>query len=361
MVSSRSAALRPTRVEALDQFRGATVLAMILVNGFGGFSAVPALWKHHKTYCSAADLVMPQFFLAVGFAYRLTMTGRLAREGPRAAYAHALSRVASLLVLGLLVHGLDGGAKTWAELVALGPGPILGNAFAKRYFQTLVHVAVTSLWVLPVIARPASWRLGWMAASAALHAGLSLRGYYDWVTTGPGGIDGGVLGFLTWTIPLLTGSLAVDVLVASGPSRGAARLAALGLGLLALGYALTALDGRLDPPPFHPPELPLTPWTMSQRSGSVSYQTFAAGFSLCGFAGFLVACDLWGIRLGLFGRFGRNALAIYLVSPLAEQALMPFLPKDAPAWYVVAGAVAFVGLIDLVAAHLERHGLFLKL
>ena len=35
-------------------------------------TVVPAILKHHNTYCSYADTIMPQFFFAVGFAYRLT-------------------------------------------------------------------------------------------------------------------------------------------------------------------------------------------------------------------------------------------------------------------------------------------------
>ena len=350
------------RIEALDQFRGFTVLAMIIVNGFGGFAAFPAILKHHRTYCSAADLIMPMFFLAVGFAYRLTMTRRIAREGARAAFGHALGRAASLLVLGLLVHGLDGGAKTWSELVAIGPEGVVRGAFLRKYFQTLVHIAVTSIWVLPVIARGPGARVAWMVGSAALHVVLSHRGYYDWVyRTGPGGIDGGPLGFLTWTIPLLVGSLGVDILRAAGPRRGAARLAALSAALMALGYGLTAADGRLDPPPFWPPTGPLDLWTMSQRAGSVTYLTFAAGFALATLAAFVVACDLGGRKVGIFRTFGLNALAIYVLSPLPEELLGPFLPRDAPGWYVAAGVAALVGLTYLVAAHLERHEIFLKL
>ena len=38
------------------------------------------IFKHHNTYCSYADTIMPQFFFAVGFAYRLTFLKRLEGE-----------------------------------------------------------------------------------------------------------------------------------------------------------------------------------------------------------------------------------------------------------------------------------------
>ncbi len=70
------------RIVSLDQFRGYTVAGMLLVNFLGGYQAVPAILKHHNTYCSYADTIMPQFFFAVGFAYRLTF---LRRVGSRVA------------------------------------------------------------------------------------------------------------------------------------------------------------------------------------------------------------------------------------------------------------------------------------
>ena len=66
------------RLVSLDQFRGYTVLGMFVVNFLGAFTATPALLKHHNTYFSYADSIMPQFFFAVGFAYRLTFLRGLA-------------------------------------------------------------------------------------------------------------------------------------------------------------------------------------------------------------------------------------------------------------------------------------------
>ena len=66
------------RIVSLDQFRGYTVAGMLFVNFLGGYQVVPAVFKHHNTYCSYADTIMPQFFFAVGFAYRLTFLRRLA-------------------------------------------------------------------------------------------------------------------------------------------------------------------------------------------------------------------------------------------------------------------------------------------
>ncbi len=52
-------------------------------------------------------------------------------------------------------------------------------------------------------------RVLFLFASAGLHLWLSSWFYLDWAWNRPV-IDGGPLGFLSWTIPLLAGSLAYD-------------------------------------------------------------------------------------------------------------------------------------------------------
>ena len=64
------------RIESLDQFRGYTVAGMFVVNFLGSFDATPVLLTHQNNFCSYADTIMPQFFFAVGFAFRLTFGRR---------------------------------------------------------------------------------------------------------------------------------------------------------------------------------------------------------------------------------------------------------------------------------------------
>ncbi|MEJ7636974.1 MAG: heparan-alpha-glucosaminide N-acetyltransferase domain-containing protein [Singulisphaera sp.] len=90
------------RVVSLDQFRGYTVAGMILVNFLGDYHSVPAWLKHHNTYNSYPDTIMPQFFFAVGFAYRLTFLKRREREGTEAAFAGVTRRCLGLILLGVV-------------------------------------------------------------------------------------------------------------------------------------------------------------------------------------------------------------------------------------------------------------------
>ncbi len=373
------------RIESLDQFRGYTVVGMLLVNFLGGYAIIsktlPVL-QHHHTYCSYADTIMPQFFFAVGFAYRLTLMRRLATAGPRSAYLQVVRRNLGLILLGIVVYHLEGGVSSWESFEKMSFWDFL-RPMKRRPFETLVHIGVTSLWVMPVIAAGPWARIAYAAGSGLLHAYLSYGlswpfgiewSNYAWTTTSPYAIDGGPLGFLTWTIPLLLGSLACDALAAQHGWASVLRFVLWGAALAALGYGISCLntitppnsgsaDGQawLVEPPFVPPTRPVNMWTMSQRAGSVSYLTFAAGFSLVVFALFVAACDFGPLRLGMFTTFGSNALAAYVIHYMVSRAVKPFAPKDAPFWYVAAAFALFLGICYLFVRHLEKHRLFLRL
>lgn len=364
----------PNRIASLDQFRGYTVLGMFLVNFVGSYAAVKSALPvlcHHHTYCSYADTIMPQFFFAVGFSYRLTFLRRWQSNTPLTAYGHAIKRAFALILLGFIVHHLDGRYDTWAKLEELGWQGFFRDSFQRSFFQTLAHIGITSLWVLPVIAARPAIRIAFAGGSAVLFHWLSERGYYEWVMKRPG-IDGGPLGFLTWTIPLTAGTLAFDVLASR--KQPTTRLLSAGVFLMGLGYALSCLNLITPPnsaagglqsfliePPFVPPSEPVNIWTMSQRAGSASYLTFGAGFSLVVYAFFVIACDLGALRIGLFRTLGTNALVGYILHDLVNDAVKPIVPKDAPLWYVFLGFGVSLGICYLVLRFLERQRLYLKL
>jgi len=351
------------RIVSLDQFRGYTVAGMLLVNFLGGFQAVHAILKHHNTYCSYADTIMPQFFFAVGFAYRLTFLRRVRSDGYGAAAVAAIRRNLGLILVGFVVYHLDGKVSGWDELRSLTLADFAARAFRRELFQALVHIAVTSIWVLPVIASGAWVRVLFMIASGGLHLWLSSWFYLDWAWKTPV-IDGGPLGFLSWTIPLLVGSLAYDGVVGSkDPRRIAGQLMAWSLVPMLGGYALSCVGGHWAPPPFVPPSASGPPalWTMSQRTGSTSYLTFAAGFSLAIYALFVLACDLGGFQSRVFRTFGVNALAAYIIHPLVAGAVKPYAPNDSPLGFVAAAFGVYFGICYLFNRYLEEHRIFLKL
>jgi len=249
------------RLSSLDQFRGYTVAGMFLVNFLGSYWACPAILRHHNTFCSYADTIMPHFLFAVGFAFRLTFGRRVQAHGGFSAYARVVRRLLGLVLVALVVYSAGRPADTWSELTTLGLLDAIAVPLKRTWFQTLMHIAVTSLWILPVIRAGAAVRIGYMLFSAGLHVYLSYGFNFEWAfgraipTDGTlfskipllvamlgcegNAIDGGPLGFLTWTIPAIAGTLACDAVV---NESGQARLTPIvlwGVVLMVLGYAFS--------------------------------------------------------------------------------------------------------------------------
>jgi predicted acyltransferase len=405
------------RIVSLDQFRGYTVLGMFLVNFVGSFQATHYLLKHHNTFCSYADTIMPQFFFAVGFAFRLTFRRRIESGKTAAAYLRVIHRFLGLALVALIVYAAGDVARTWADLTSKGVWEALRVPLKRTWFQTLMHIAVTSLWVLPVIRRGAKTRIAFMLGSAGLHVYLSFLFNFQWVNNGdPNAIDGGPLGFLTWTIPMIVGTLACDIITREDGRWRMLPLIAWSIVLMVLGYAFSCGTRLYDVPASqfedfsaqkfatHPvvpdseqisiarenyaagqwsqlvaePPFVAPPhqknkisrsyrwrkwnyWMMSQRSGTLSYLTFSAGFAMAVYVLFYFICDCCGWQMGVLRTFGTNALVAYILHGMVDSAIKPFVPRDAPVWYTWAGCAVFIGITYLMVRSLERRNIYLKL
>lgn len=364
-----------SRIVSLDQFRGYTVAGMVLVNFLGGAQAVPAILKHHGVSCSYADTIMPQFFFAVGFALRLTFLNNAERHGSSAAYRRGLKRCLSLILLGLVFHNLDPVGRTWAEMRAAGWGGFLTKSLHVSAFQTLTHIGVTSLWILPVIGARSSILVLFASMSGLTHLALSRLFYFDFVFE-QGVIDGGPLGFLTWTVPALAGALAHDVLKRREAREAFGPFVAASAMLMALGYAISCigpfeiaresgtpwrLTTCLAAPPFGAVPSGRDLWMMSQQAGTLSYQVFSAGFSLFVFAACVYLCDIRGWQLGVFRTFGQNPLAAYILHSMVSECVSAFRPDDSPLWWVTLMLVLYFWITYVFVRFLERQGLYLRL
>ena len=122
------------------------------------------------------------------------------------------------------------------------------------------------------------------------------------------------------------------------------------------------------PPPHPPGEIDESDrfrqwnyWMMSQRGGTVSYLTFAAGFSMAVYALFYVLSDLGRLQWGVFRTFGTNALVAYVLHMMVAGAIKPFMPHDVPAWYMWAGCGVFMLITYLFVRSLEKNNMYLRL
>lgn len=365
-----SAAAPSERLRSLDQFRGYTVAGMFLVNFLGGFAVCPLIWKHSHDYCSYADTIMPQFLFAAGFALRLSFLKHQQHGGGREAWFRMARRAIGLSLIAVAWYSFGDWSGIMADWREKGWTAALAICAKRRWFATLMHIAVTSIWILPVIWAPIRIRAAYAAASGIGHVLLSAWFNYLWVNGQLGGddvngIDGGPLGFLTWCIPAIAGTWAYDVVRAARSSASAGsghalepaigRLLAAGWVLAGLGWLIScgttiydvpenqvsALSGEkfarnpvipsaeqlaawnhypAEPPFVAPPDQNHRKWNywmMSQRGSTLSYPTFTAGFSLLVMAIFVWACDVKGWSLGVFRTLGANALAGYMLADFA--------------------------------------------
>lgn len=357
------------RLVSLDQFRGYTIAGMDMVNFIGRFVVTPYLFKHHNTFCSYADTIMPHFLFAVGFSFRLSFGRRALAQAKSASYIRVLRRLVGLLLIALFVFQFDGRLLPtyWIDLVSRRAWSELWRPFEKNWTQTLFQIALATLWIVPVIRLRARWRLAYLVGSAALHVFVNHWFYFHWMLASPvQGHVGGPLGFLTWSIPTLVGSLACDMVVDAPAGKHLRRSFAAAIGLMALGWVMTCgtrwYDVEPEPaigaqasfiaqhpivpdrdsfsrwraklqrgqwsavlaePPFvMPPEPRLRNWNywmMSVKMGTLSFMTFNAGLSLFVYLIFYMVCDGYGWQLGVFRTLGRNSLAGYLLQwPLAD-------------------------------------------
>jgi len=377
------------RIVSLDQFRGYTLVGMFIVNFIGGFTVSSFLLKHHNTFCSYADTIMPHFLFAVGFAYRLSFGRRALTQSAGAAYLRVVRRLIGLALVGLFVFQFDGRLLPtyWFDLYSRGAHHEIWRPFDKDWTQTLFHILLTTLWVTPVIRASARWRIGYLLASAVLHIVLNHTFYFHWVYAPPiTAHTGGPLGFLTWCVPTFVGTLACDGIAGALGRPRLGRMFGWAILLMGLGYLMScgtrwydvpaAKLAALSPvaaatetakvadhpvvpdaeafsawwsklkrgerssvlaePPFVMPPEPryrdLNYWMMSVKTATLSFMTFNAGFSLFVYLLFYLACDMGGLQLGVLRTLGRNALAGYLIQWPTDEIFTDLVERTSTAW-----------------------------
>ena len=98
---------RPARMVSLDVFRGATIVAMILVNDPGSWSHIyPPLEHAEWNGWTPTDLIFPFFLFIVGVSLTLSFASRIARGlTSRALAIHVVRRSALIFAIGLFLNG----------------------------------------------------------------------------------------------------------------------------------------------------------------------------------------------------------------------------------------------------------------
>lgn len=399
------------RIESMDQFRGYTVAGMFVVNFLGGIAVIPPMFEHHQTYFSYADTIMPSFIFAAGFSYRLSMLRRLQSAEKTAVYLKFLQRSLMLVLVSICMYGLGTSFKSWDDLANADKWEKIAGFIKVDLWEVLAIIGISQIFIMPVVSARTAVRILALVGCVVAHTLLTYWFNWDfvmgkpnilsnlWGAEGRRCFDGGPFGVISWSIAMLAGTLCYDIVYGKSSGKSAAWLLWWGAVLMVISYALSCMttlynqkdasvpvdgdmavspvwpplenakgrsfESLLAEPPFLPPppnsERPLNYWQMGKRVVTVSFILFGSGFAFFLYGIFVIACDIGGLRIGLFRTFGLNPLIAYVIHHGVGQAIKPIVPGDSPLWWALTGFAIFFGLTYLFVRYLEKSNVYIRL
>jgi predicted acyltransferase len=316
------------RRSSIDQFRGFSILLMILANYMNNVEIIPPFLKHAEDIgYTVIDLIAPMFVFAMGLTYGLSFRRRIQRDGAWNTYQHFLVRYLALLGLGYIItlvwqlSGIEPPTVNWGLLQALGAAGIIA---------------------LPFIALPPLWR-GLV--------GLGLLGIYQilldqsWLASVIAAPHNGPWGALSWGAMLILATVAGDFYYEWNQKPRNFWL--LSGGLTAAGLVLSII----------------TP--LSKHRASASYVLLSIGLSGLIFAAFDWLDRVKGVELPVLTAWGKNALLLYLFHyVIIGIYALPPIPGwyvEAPVWLVLVQIAVLLGVLSWVGVYLDRKKLYFVL
>lgn len=357
------------RLGSLDAMRGFVIASMLLVNMTWDRESLPAQlfhvpWNDPVQGATFADLVFPWFVFMAGAAAPLSMrSGRGRGKSSGQMLAAAAVRGAKLYLIGVVLT-----VASWAH-----ERPLAWDCLLSWNILQLLGVAYAAV-VAAQLASPRV-RVALVVAVLALKAGTLLLPY-DWVTSmaTPRPAEGAPVGPGTWAhhdavkqllhmehvpvpsvasllvgwvgmaqqwLPLaaigVIGALATESLLTDRSWRGVGRLAAVGAGLVAIGWLLQAGYRAEGGGGLGLLTMPYSKWLFTP-----SYCLLAAGTGVVLLAAFAARIDTGRVgNATALKALGKNALAVYVGAELSFKLVFArwLLPlPDSPGADSIAGA-----------------------
>ena len=369
---STAASSGTDRLVSLDVFRGFTMfwivgggMLMVGLDACGHNFLIDAIVRQldHSPWFGLRfyDCIWPCFMLMVGVSIPLSIAKRSLTESYRRQLAHAIRRAVILFLLGSVRESVSLGSPYWVELSsALQPiavAYLVAFLVARKSwrFQALLVGIILIAYALVLAFVPAP---GIRAGSYVLNHNLvhsvdiAVLGQKHWNVwpfrdEGWGTVLVVIPAIATTLIGLLIGEL---LMTARSLGAKAKMIAAMGVGLLAAGFALS---------PVIPIEMKM--WT-------TSYGLASAGVACLEFLFFFWLVDIvryrkWGI---VFVPFGMNALFIYVtVSLISIKAGTDIFTQPIAAHLGSAGllfeALAVLALEWLILFWMMKRRIFVKI
>jgi predicted acyltransferase len=350
MSSPAEASPAAPRLKSVDVFRGATIAAMVLVNGqFSREESYPQLAHAAWNGWTFADTIFPSFLFIVGVSLTLSTASRLARgEDHTRLIAHAVRRSLLLFACGVGVDYLRVPAH---DFLFFGFEPHLHLTGVLQKIAVCYLLAFhIYLWTAlrGVVIGIIGLNLLYLAllylypvpgcGPGLLTVGCNFPGYLDEIVLDGFRWDGtfdpdGLGSILSAVTSVLFGVLAGRILLtARSPWQHLLQLLGAGLVLIAAGALLSA-------------------WVpINKQLWTTSFATLMAGLAAAG-----LACTIWLVEKGLLRHwykpleiFGSNAVAAYIISRLVAH-----LPR-----VHIMGKSLYSDLLARVASHANASLLF---
>jgi predicted acyltransferase len=332
-----------TRITAIDQLRGYAIFGMILVNSNELFGIEYRQFEHHRDWFSYADTIAPLFLFIVGIGMRLSWLRRSGTAGPGATRSAMAKRYLTLVLIAFAIYagwlwdalmdiGLAGLLCLW--LIDKKPGIRIAAAFILvGLYQAIVMWTFYGPWILRLDGAPP-------IDSHLLIRLIPLHGQLFDVR-----LNGGPLGPLSWSMMLLFGSLAYDLMAIGNHRKFALGCLGLGFGLCGMGYGLSLATG----------------WPISAYYMTAPFPLWSSGLCFFTLLGFFILSDKLNVQIPTFTAMGMNPLFIYIIQCLVLDVIGGF---DAPDMSFPLGVItfaAFYGCFAGLAWWMHSRRLYVKI
>ncbi len=318
-----------TRNKRIDEFRGATIMLMVIANYIGNIHGIPAWLKHPKDIgLTIIDFIAPLFMLAVALSLRTSVVRRIEHSGRANTTRHILSRAFALIGIGTLFSSADvlfSGSHSpllWGVLQAIGA------SIAIAYSMLSLH------WL---------WRI---TVATLLLIGYQFGLEHGWQALVLASSHGGIYAALSWTALLLLFTVIVELY----DNRQHARLLVYAVSLLFIIFGiLLAYCG-----------IPI-----SKARMTISFVFLVAGLCPLVYIAYCSFVNIFSITHAGLSMWGKNSLVLFGLHGILIGAAS--IPKN-PAIYTHAkGAAILLGLaicfavLHTVAFLLDKHNKIISL
>ncbi|HXM43633.1 MAG TPA: DUF5009 domain-containing protein [Bryobacteraceae bacterium] len=353
-----------SRLVSLDVFRGATMALMVLVNNAGdGAHAYGPLQHSDWNGWTLTDTVFPSFLWIVGLAITLSLGKRMEAGAARGQlFVQVLRRAAILYVLGLIVYAYPFNLSTQRLLGVLQRIAICYLIASAIYLSTGIRGQL--IWIVSLLA--GYWIVMMLVpvpgyGAGDLAVGHNLANYVDKIVLGSHNYAStktwdpeGIVSTLPSIATALFGIMAGHIL------RMRRQLAERTTWLFLIGNLLIAAG------------LIAAMWLpINKKLWTSSFSVFMAGLDFVVFAGCLWLVDGCGFKRVVkpFAIIGMNAITVYMISELLDEALSAlhwrsplyqavFAPLASPMNASLLYAMAYTALLWLIAFGMYRRGWF---